>query len=245
MADCSSSLAASSSWMIDWRYSRLAASSCSSGAGGSPRSPCATLPGGARRALPRCACAASARAPGRARGSGRVRRRRAARPRRRRCASRRSSATRSPVAPHRACRLCARPAARCAARSSRPSRAILSSVQARVARRGLEVAPGLAAELDDLQVAVDDDAGRRVALEDDAVGLVLDRPGPSSRCARRLAARRAAGRRGGWSTGKLIAGSESTALLRVDAVLLVGRSRTDRTACRSSRRARASGSRSA
>ena len=51
----------------------------------------------------------------------------------------------------------------------------LEEVEARRARRRLEVGAGLPAELHDLHVGVDDDAGRRVPAQDETVGLLLDR----------------------------------------------------------------------
>src|SRR5262249_56372318 len=50
----------------------------------------------------------------------------------------------------------------------------LEDVHARVAGRGLEERPRLPAELDDVEVLVDDDTGRGEALLDEAVRLSLD-----------------------------------------------------------------------
>jgi hypothetical protein len=82
----------------------------------------------------------------------------------------------------------------------------LEETHAGVAWRRLEVEPGLAAKLNDLQLAVDDHARRREAIERDAVGLVLhgaDRRGGLGVLPRRRGQRReslaveAHGRQGG------------------------------------------------
>ena len=53
----------------------------------------------------------------------------------------------------------------------------LEDVQARLAGRGFQERPGLTAELDDVEVAIDDHAGRRVAFLDEARRLTVHRLG--------------------------------------------------------------------
>ncbi len=174
LADCSSSLAASCCSITDWRYSRVAASSCARRA----FSPSASLvPAAAALALlPSRESAAPRRSAALRTGPG-SRLPPAELPltgTTSRWTSRvpPSDWTRSPSSRTGASSLPGL-AERGPQRDRQPLPHHLEQVQAGLARRRRQVRPGVPAELQDLQIGVDQHAGRGVPRQEDAVGLFL------------------------------------------------------------------------